>query len=104
MIINFFGIQLQIIDNGDGTFDVRPVDSVADRQAIRDEIQRLKDEKALRVTERDSAISERDYHSERRTYFVDLRAERIADITDLTSRIQELRDFIVAAGDPDPGT
>lgn len=104
MIINFFGIQLQIIDNGDGTFSVKPLDAEADRASIRDEIQRLKDERTVAQQERDAAISERDYHIERRAYFVDLRQQKVDEVTALSTRITELRDFLVAAGDPDPGT
>lgn len=103
MIIDFFGIQLQIVDNGDGTFDVLPVDTVADKQLIRDEIARLKSDRDAVIADLDAATLERDYHVERRDVFVAIRNEKQDERTAINARIQELRDFVVAAGDPDPG-
>lgn len=103
MIINFFGVQLQIIDNGDGTFSVKPVDAEADKQAIRDELSRLKAEKQETNANIEDLNEERDTLLSRKDEVVAARLVEIAERDVLNIRIQELRDFLVGSGDPDPG-
>ena len=104
MIINFFGIQLEIIDNGDGTYDIRPIDAVADRQAIRDEIARVKEIKAAAVADIGESNDLRDRFTAGRDSAVADRTTAVAKRDAAVLRIDELRAFLLAAGDPDPGT
>ena len=101
MIINFFGIQLQVIDNGDGTFDIKPLDAVADKQAIRNELARLRAEKAIAVGRIDAAVLARDFHIEQKDIHVAKRLEQIAVRDALNVTIAELKLFLESAGDVD---
>lgn len=113
-IINFYGVQLDVIDNADGaghptgdhsecTFNVEAVDPVADKQAIRDEIARLREERDAAVIHIGVLNGIRDFHAAKRTEAVEARTDRVAERDAHDARIAELRAFLLSANDPDPG-
>ena len=101
MIINYFGIQLEVIDNGDGTFSVRALDADVDKAQIRAEIARIRGERDAVDATIGRLNTERDYHIERRDFFVSERTAAVAERDALVVRINELKLFLESAGETD---
>ena len=104
MLITINGVQLQIIDLGGGLFEIRPVDAVVDPQPILDELGRIKTLRNIEDSTITSATADAIFHAAQETAANTAASDATIARDAHQVRIQELRDFLVAAGEPDPGT